>query len=414
MFDFKNTFRALRSRNFRLFFIGQGVSLIGTWMQRVAMSWLVYRLTDSAYLLGIVGFASHIPIFILAPFAGVLIDRYDRKKILMITQTVQMLQAFLLAYLSLTGQIQVWQLISLSFVLGVASAFDIPSRQSFYVQMVRSKDDVSNAIALNSTSFHIARFAGPSLAGLAIAFLGEGICFLLNGFSYVVVIAALQAMKIKALNLEDRTRKIYDEFKEGVQYVVESAAIKKILLLVASMSLFGSGYMILLPIFAKDILGGGPLTLGLLTSFTSVGALVSSFYIASWKKIDGAENSAIFFGLLFGAAIILFAFSNLLAVSVFLIAFAGAGMMGHNASINSLIQNLTTEEKRGRVMSLYTFSHQGIMPFGELLLGLLAGLWGGGNAIFLSGIFSMFSILIFGPALVSALKTRKAGILKEA
>ncbi|MBI2024161.1 MFS transporter [Candidatus Giovannonibacteria bacterium] len=390
------TFRALRSRNFRLFFFGQGISLIGTWMQRIAMSWLIYRLTGSAFLLGVAGFSSHIPIFLISPFAGVLIDRFSRRRILFLSQTLAMLQAFVLAFLVLSGSVQVWHVIALGIVLGISSAFDIPGRQSFYSQLVSKKEDIQNAIALNSTLFHLARFIGPTLAGFVIAFFGEGICFLLNGVSFVAMLVALIMMKIEKINNSISGKKISEEFKEGFSYVFKSAPIKKILLIVALVSLFGAPYVVLLPIFAKDILGGGPVTLGLLTSFASIGALFSAFYIASIKTNEGTDKRLVIFGLIFSFSLIAFAFSKILGLSLFLISFVGAGMMANNVSANSLIQNLISEDKRGRVMSLYTFSHQGVMPFGELLFGILAGGIGAGPALAMGGVLSALSVFIFG------------------
>ena len=402
---FKITFRALESRNFRLFFYGQGISLIGTWMQRVAMSWLVYRLTDSAFLLGVVGFASHVPIFLISPVAGVLIDRFSRRRILILSQTLAMLQAFLLAFLVFSGGVQVWHIIALSLILGLSSAFDIPGRQSFYSQMVEKREDLQNAIALNSTLFHVARFVGPSLAGLVIAIFGEGVCFLLNALSYIAMIISLFMMRFqKPQKALDAGKNIFEEFKDGFDYVFNSSPIKKILLMIAFVSLLGSPYMTLLPIFAKDILGGGPVTLGLLTSFTSIGALFAAVFIASRKKIKGTENRMIGSGLIFACGLVFFSFSKILGLSLALISFVGAGMMGHNVSANSLIQNLTPEDKRGRVMSLYAFSHQGVMPFGELMAGFAAGILGGGATLAISGGLIALFLLIFGPALVSSLK----------
>ena len=402
---FKTTFRALESRNFRLFFYGQGISLIGTWMQRVAMSWLVYRLTDSAFLLGVVGFASHVPIFLISPLAGVLIDRFSRRRILILSQTLAMLQAFLLAFLVFSGGVQVWHIIALSLILGLSSAFDIPGRQSFYSQMVEKKEDLQNAIALNSTLFHVARFVGPSLAGLVIAVFGEGVCFLLNALSYIAMIASLFMMRLKKPQRPlDDGKNIFEEFKDGFNYVFNSSPIKKILLMIAFVSLLGSPYMTLLPIFAKDILGGGPVTLGLLTSFTSIGALFAAVFIASRKKIKGTENRMIGSGLIFACGLVFFSFSKILGLSLALISFVGAGMMGHNVSANSLIQSLTPDDKRGRVMSLYAFSHQGVMPFGELMAGFAAGILGGGATLAISGGLIALFLLILGPSLVYSLK----------
>src|SRR3989344_2604929 len=254
---FNLTFRALRSRNFRLFLFGQGISVIGTWMQRVALYWLVYKLTGSAFWLGMVGFAGHIPLLVLAPIAGVLIDRYSKIRIVIVTQALAMAQALLLAYLVLSGQIQVWHIIALSLALGAVNAFDVPGRQSFYINLIDKKEDLPNAIALNSVVFHLSRFLGPSAAGIIIATLGEGICFLINGLSYIAVIVSLFRIRVpKEIKPEKATRMI-QELKDGFRYVASSTPLKNILLLVAAVSLFGWSYSIMLPVFAKDILGGG-------------------------------------------------------------------------------------------------------------------------------------------------------------
>lgn len=402
----KITFRALEHRNFRLFFFGQGISVIGTWMQRVAMSWLVYRLTDSAFLLGVVGFSSHIPVFLLAPFAGVLVDRFSRRRILIATQVLAMIQALLLAFLFFSGRIQVWHIIFLGIILGISSAFDIPGRQAFYSRMVDKKEDVQNAIALNSMLFHMARFIGPSLAGLVIAAFGEGICFLFNAISYLAMIFSLVMMKFETARHKDEAKEIFTEFKEGFQYVLGNIPIRKILVLIGLTSLFGSPYIVILPVFAKNILGGGPVTLGLLTSFASLGALFASFYIASRQKIDSSGKSLFIFGLIFSASLVLFSLSGNLILSLALISLTGLGLMGNNALANTLIQDITSDEKRGRVMSFYTVSHAGMMPFGELLLGTIAGFWGGSMALVLSGTFTAIALFIFAPGIMRSLEQK--------
>lgn len=366
------------------------------------MSWLVYRLTDSAFLLGVVGFSSHIPVFLLAPAAGVIIDRWSRRRMLILTQSLAMIQALTLAFLYFSGRIEVWHIILLGIVLGISSAFDIPGRQSFYSRLVDKKEDIQNAIALNSTLFHMARFIGPSLAGLVIAAFGEGICFLLNAVSYVAMIFSLSMMKFDTARKKDADEGMIEEFKDGFRYVVESAPIRKTLILVAILSVIGP-YNVILPIFAKDILGGGPVTLGLLTSFASLGALFASLYIAGRRNMEGSDKNLFIFGMIFAVSLAAFALSTYLAVSLVLIAFVGVGIMGHNVSANSLVQNITSEEKRGRVMSFYAFSHQGMMPFGELLLGIAASFWGGSISLAVSGVLVALALLALAPGISRSL-----------
>lgn len=402
----KITFRALEHRNFRLFFYGQGISVIGTWMQRVAMSWLVYRLTDSAFLLGIVGFSTHIPIFLLSPIAGVLVDRFSRRRILILTQTLAMLQALLLSYLYFSGKIQVWHIITFGIVLGISSAFDIPGRQAFYSRLVDKKENIQNAIALNAMLYHMARFVGPSLAGLVIAGFGEGICFLLNAISYLAMIFSLLLMKFDTSRQKDEAKEIIEEFLDGFRYVFQNIPIRKILILIGLTSLFGSPYIVILPIFAKNILGGGPVTLGLLTSFASLGALFASFYIASRQNIDRSGKGMLIFGFIFSFSLILFAFSKYLPLSLAIISITGLGLMGNMVLANSLIQDITSEEKRGRVMSFYTVSHAGMVPFGELLLASIAGFWGGGPALAIGGLLTGLSLIIFTPGILKSLRVK--------
>lgn len=269
--------RALRHRNFRLFFVGQGVSLIGTWMQRIAVGWLVYRLTDSAFLLGVVGFAGQIPAFVLAPFAGVLADRWNRHRLLILTQVLAMMQAFILAYLVLTETVVIWQIVVLSLILGVVTAFDIPVRQSFVIEMIEEKTDLGNAIALNSSMVNGARLLGPSVAGLLIATVGEGLCFLINGLSYLAVIASLLLMKIVPQKLRAHQPGAWHDLREGLKYVYGFEPIRAIILLLALISLMGMPYIVLMPIFARDVLHGGPSALGFLMGGSGVGALAGAF-----------------------------------------------------------------------------------------------------------------------------------------
>ena len=386
--------RALRSRNFRLFFAGQSISLVGTWMQQVAMSWLVYRLTGSAFLLGVVGFMSQIPTFLLAPVAGVLADRWDKRRLLVATQTLAMMQAAVLAFFVLAEAIQVWQILALSLILGLINTFDIPARQSFIVEMVDNREDLGNAIALNSSMFNAARLIGPSIAGLLVAAVGEGICFIINALSYLAVIIALLAMRLKAGELARARRHILHELREGIGYAFGFSPIRSILLLIALVSLMGMPYSILMPVFARDILHGGAHTFGFLLTASGCGALASTVYLASRKSVLGLGRVIVLSTFFFGAGIILFAFSNSLFLSLACLCLTGFGAMALIASCNTILQTVVEDDKRGRVMSLFTMSFIGMAPFGSLIAGALANIIGarytlliGGTSCLAGGVF---------------------------
>lgn len=391
----KQILRALRYRNYRLFFLGQSVSLIGTWMQNIAMAWLVYRLTKSPFLLGVVGFSSQIPAFILTPFAGVLADRYNRHRILVITQSLAMLQAFVLSFFVLTNTPAVWLIVLLSMVLGMVNAFDMPARQSFVVDMVEKKEDLGNAIALNSSMVNGARLLGPSIAGIIIAAAGEGICFLLNGISYIAVIISLLAMKIKPIKLRENKNHILYEIKEGMAYAYRFVPIRDLILLLSLVSLVGMSYVVLMPIFAKDILAGGPQTMGFLMAASGIGALIGGFYLASRKSVLGLGRMVPSAIGLFGLGLIAFSFSRLLWLSIFLIMLVGFGMMVAMAATNTLLQTIVEDDKRGRVMSLFMMAFVGMAPFGSLLAGGMANLIGAPPTILISGVFCVIGSFIF-------------------
>lgn len=373
----RNLLRALRSRNYRLFVAGQSVSLVGTWMQQVAMSWLVYRLTGSAMLLGVVGFTSQIPTIIISPVAGVLADRWDRRRLLIATQTLAMLQAVFLAVVVLTGVVQVWQIILLSLVLGVVNACDIPIRQSFVVEMVEYREDLGNAIALNSSMVNGARLVGPSIAGLLVASVGEGVCFLLNAASYLAVIVALVAMRIPAGSRRQSPRRhILLELREGFEYAYKFGPIRSILLLVALISLMGMPYAVLVPVFAKDILHGGAHTFGFLMAAAGSGALVGTLYLASRRSVLGLGRVIVAATGCFAAGIAFFAISNSFPLSMAALVVAGFGAMTLVASCNTVLQTILDEDKRGRVMSFFTMAFMGMAPFGSLSAGALADVIG--------------------------------------
>jgi MFS family permease len=377
--------RALHHPNYRLFFGGQSISLLGTWMQRIAMNWLVYRLTSSPFLLGVVGFTGHLPIFILTPFAGVLADRWNRHRVIVVTQILSMLQALTLAILVLTGTVQVWHIISLGIILGVVDAFDIPTRQSFVVQMVENREDLANAIALNSSMVNVARLVGPSVAGLLIASVGEGMCFLLNGISYIAVILSLLAMKIKPLKMKAQRTPIVHGLKEGVSYAYRSTRIRSILLLVALVSLTGMPYTVLMPVFARDILHGDSHTLGFLMGASGFGALIGAFFLAARRNVAGLERWNVLGAAIFGAGLMAFSLSRSVLISLSLMLTTGFGMIVQHASGNTVLQTHVDEDKRGRIMSLFVMAIRGVIPFGSLLAGSLASHMGAPRTLMICG-----------------------------
>jgi MFS family permease len=387
--------RALHHKNYRLFFGGQSISLIGTWMQQIAMSWLVYRLTGSALLLGIVSFSSQIPVFLLASIAGVYADRWNRHRMLVATQTFSMIQALILAFLTLYGAIQVWQIIALSIFIGVINAFDMPTRQSFIVQIVDKAEDLGNAIALNSFMFNGARLIGPAIAGILIGLLGEGVCFLINGLSFIGIIMALLAIRVPKRKKAAHISRLWQDLKEGYSYAFGFAPIRYILLQLGLMSFMGMSYAVLMPIFAKDILHGGPHTLGFLMAASGIGALTGSVYLASRQTILGLGRLIAYASFIFSMGIIAFSFSNILIISLSMMFFAGFGMIVQIASANTILQSIVEEDKRGRVMSIYTTAIIGMAPIGNLFAGALASWIGAPQTLILSGLSCVIGSLFF-------------------
>jgi MFS family permease len=387
--------RALHHKNYRLFFGGQSISLIGTWMQQIAMSWLVYRLTGSALLLGVVSFSSQIPVFLLASIAGVYADRWNRHRMLVATQTLSMVQALTLAFLTLYGAIHVWQIIALSIFIGVINAFDMPTRQSFIVQIVDKAEDLGNAIALNSFMFNGARLVGPAIAGILIGLLGEGICFLINGLSFVGIIIALLAIKVPKRKKAANTSRIWHDLKEGYSYAFGFAPMRYILLQLGLMSFMGMAYAVLMPIFAKDILHGGPHTLGFLMAASGIGALTGAVYLASRQTILGLGRFISYASAIFGMGIIAFSLSKILIVSLFMMFITGFGMIVQMASSNTILQSIVEEDKRGRLMSIYATAIIGMAPIGNLFAGALASRIGAPNTLIVSGIACIIGSLIF-------------------
>ncbi len=377
--------RALGSRNYRLFMAGQGVSLIGTWIQQVALSWLVYTLTKSAFLLGLVGFSSQIGSFVLSPVAGVVADRANKHRLLVLTQSLAMAQALVIGVLALAHAVQVWHIVALSLFIGVVNAFDMPTRHAFFVEMIEDRAALPNAIALNSSMVNGARLVGPAVAGLLIAAVGEGACFLINAASYVAVIAALLAMRIAPQPAVSEPRRIWLELREGFVYTFGFAPTRDILGLLALASVAAMPYSTLMPIFAAQVLGGGASTLGFLSAATGVGALAGAIALASRKTVIGLGRwiAAACAGL--GAALIGFALSRSLALSLVALAAAGAAMITHMAASNTILQTVVEDRWRGRVMSFYTAAIVGTAPFGSLLAGSLAHAIGAPRTVVLGG-----------------------------
>jgi len=415
----KTLLRALRSRNYRLFVAGQSVSLVGTWMQQVAMSWLVYRLTGSAFLLGVVGFTSQIPTFLLSPVAGVLADRWDRRRLLIITQVLAMLQAALLAAAVLSGVVQVWHIVVLSLLLGIVNAFDIPIRQSFVVEMVTQPEDLGNAIALNSSMVNGARLIGPTIAGLLVATVGEGVCFVLNSASYLAVLVALVAMRLAPTHQHRRQRRhMLHELREGFDYAFGFGPIRSILLLVALVSLMGMPYAVLVPVFAKEVLHGGAHTFGFLMTASGCGAFVGTVYLASRKSVVGLGRLIVLAAVLFAVGIAAFAVSNNLPLSLLSLAVAGFGVMTMVASCNTILQTILEEDKRGRVMSFFTVAFMGMAPFGSFGAGAMADIIGPPATLLLGAACCLGGAVMFARHLPQIReKVRpiyvKMGIIKE-
>jgi len=381
--------RALRHRNYRLFFSGQSVSLVGTWITRVATSWLVYRLTGSELLLGVVGFCGQIPTMLLAPFAGVLVDRWDRHRLLVLTQAASMLQSFVLAVLTLRHEITVPWLLGLQIVQGVINAFDTPARQAFVVEMVEDRADLANAIALNSSMVNGSRIIGPSIGGLLIAAVGEGWCFLADAVSYLFVIASLMMMRLPSARSARVEARVLEELRVGYRYVRESAPIRTALVVLAIVSTMAMPYTVLMPAYAAEVLHGGPNTLGLLMTASGVGALGGGLYLASRQSVVGLGRVAAYSTLIFGAGLVAFAFTTSLWVALAVLPFVGAGFMVEMAATNTVLQTLVTDDLRGRVMAFYTMAFFGTAPLGSLLAGLAADRIGARWTIAAGGVISV-------------------------
>ncbi|MBD2385587.1 MFS transporter [Cylindrospermum sp. FACHB-282] len=386
---------AFRSRNYRLFFAGQGISLIGTWMTQLATIWLVYHLTKSPLMLGIVGFTSQIPSFFLAPFGGVFVDRFSRYRTLIATQILAMIQSLLLAGLALTGVIQVWHIIVLSLLQGFINALDAPARQAFVPELIERRDDLANAIAINSTMFNGARLIGPAIGGLLIAGIGVGYCFLIDGLSYIAVIASLLAMKIQESQIPVTSGNVWQKIKEGFVYSFKSPPIRSILLLSALVSFMGMQYMIFIPIFADKVLNSGPEAQGYLMAASGVGALAGSIYLATRQTVVGLGKVLAFAPATLGIGLIGFSLSRFLPLSLGTMLVVGLGTILQFASGNTILQTIIEDDKRGRVMSLYGMAFLGMIPLGNLWGGVLANYIGTTNTLIIDGIACILGSIMF-------------------
>ena len=378
--------RALRHRNYRLFFSGQSVSLIGTWITRVATSWLVYRLTGSALLLGVVGFCGQIPTLVLSPVAGVLVDRHDRHRILVVTQVLSMLQSLGLALLALPGIITVGEILFLQVVQGVINAFDTPARQSFIVDMIEDRSDLPNAIALNSSMVNGSRIIGPSIGGVIIAAVGEGWCFMIDAISYVAVIVSLVAMSVAKKPPREQKTRVIEDLRAGFTYVSRSVPMRSALLLLALVSTMGMPYTVLMPAIASRVLHGGAHTLGFLMTASGLGALAGALYLASRSSVLGLGRAIVLATIAFGVGLVCFSLSRSVWLSLLLLPIVGGGMMVQTASTNTILQTIVEERMRGRVMSFYTMAFLGTAPLGSLLAGIAADRIGAPMTIFFGGL----------------------------
>ncbi len=385
---------ALRNRNFRVFVMGQLVSLIGTWMQSVAQSWLVYRLTGSAVLLGTVGFASQIPIFLLSPLGGVVADRHERRRVLLLTQSCMMVLATALAVLTLLGHIQVWHVLVLASLLGIANGFDIPARQAFVIELV-PRQDLPNAIAINSSMFNGARVVGPAIAGVVVSAVGEGWCFFGNAVSYIAVLAGLLSLTLPGREPVDRRPSPFEDILEGFRFVAGTSPIRALLLLLGMVSMTGMPYAVLMPVMAQDVLHSGASGLGLLMGAAGTGALVGALALAWHNSLRGLGRWVGLGAVSFGTCLILFSLSRTFWLSVALLLPVGFSMLLQMSSTNTLIQSMVPDRLRGRVMSVYAMTFMGMAPLGALLAGVAAEVLGAPTTIAVGGGVSILGGLLF-------------------
>lgn len=391
----RSTLRAFRYRNYRLFFFGQGISLIGTWMQSVATSWLVYRLTGSSLALGIMAFSGQMPVFIISPFAGVLNDRWNRRFALIIIQVLALFQALSLAIVTVTGHAMLWNIIALTFFLGLINAFEMPTRQSLVVELVDDRKDLGNAIALNSTVFNGARLIGPAFAGILVARFGEAVCFFVNAATYLAAIIAFSIMKTAEKASDAQRENILAELKEGFAYAARFGPIRDLLLLILLLSFVGMSFPVVLPVIAAKVLGGGSGVYGALVAASGFGAFAATVFLATRASVLGLGRIVSIGMFLFGIALVGFSFSRVFPLSLILVAIAGGAMILNMAASNTIIQTIVDESKRGRVMSMYVMAFMGSAPLGSLFSGYIANTFGAPVAVFIGGLFALGGGMLF-------------------
>ncbi len=411
-------FRALRHRNYRLFFFGQGISLIGTWMQSIATSWLVFRLTGSEFMLGLVAFSGHILTFLLSPVAGVMGDRFARRHILIAAQALSMAQALILAAVTISGIVSVWHVVALNLFIGLVNAFEMPTRQAFVIDMLDDRSDLGNAIALNSAIFNGSRLIGPSVAGIIVALAGEGVCFLANGLSYIASLIVLLMMKIPARGIAARPRHFCAEIREGLSYIAGVSPIRDLILIVSLLSMVSMSFPVLFPFFASGVLHGGSRTYGFLVSANGLGALAGTIFLARRRNVLGLGRVIKIALLMFGSGLALFSFLTNLYVSLPVLILVGFGMISVMASCNTIVQTIVDEDKRGRVMSFYVMAFMGAAPLGSLLAGGVSSAIGAPFTLRIGGLICVLAGVVFAwrlPSMRNIIRPiyRRMGIITE-
>ncbi|KYC44963.1 MAG: enterobactin exporter EntS [Candidatus Methanofastidiosum methylothiophilum] len=397
--NFSDTFRSLKNKNYRIFYIGQGISLIGTWMQQVATSWLIYRLTGSAIALGVSTFLSQIPALIFSPIAGTYIDKMNKLTIVKLMQFLMMIVAFLLGVFTLTEIITVKLVYILYCILGILNAIEIPARQSMFVELIDKKEDLPNAIALNSSLFNAARLVGPSIAGLLLLKISEGYCFIINAISFLFVLFSLFAVKVSKKEVSLENHNILNSLKEGFNFIMKTADVSYPILLLAIFSLFGISFTTILPVIAVKMYSGASNILGFLMSSLGLGALASTLMLASRRNFDNMKKTIIISSIIFAFSLIIFSFSKLFIIGIIVIFIAGGSMVLQNSSTNAMVQSKTGDNMRGRVMGFYTFAFRGIMPFGSLIIGFLTEKISASGALIICGSICLAASIFIGTRL---------------
>jgi len=389
-----STFRAFKSRNYRLYFSGQSISLIGTWMQKTAVSWVIYTLTHSTLMLGVTLFASQFPSFLFSLYGGVVSDRYNRYKVLLTTQLLSLVQAILLAVLVLLKHYEVWEILSLSVVLGVINAFDVPARQSLVYEMIDDKDDLPNALALNSSMVNLSRLIGPGIAGIILEKVGDGACFLLNALSFVAVITSLLMMRLPKYISKPHTKNVFGELKEGYSYIRRTPEILFVIIMLMFISLFVLPYSTLIPFYARDVFHGTASTFGIIDSFIGLGAFSGAIFLASIRPGHNLKKILAINTLVFGAGLVLFSHENHYILALLFSALAGFGMMSQITISNTLLQTTADVKMRGRVISFYAMAFFGMQPLGGLIIGYVSKIIGTKNTMLGEGVIALIIGLV--------------------